>query len=184
MQLIESYLYCWRSGYTINTWSVLGTHLFHVRFRDYSPSLLRHLCLSFVYICNCSAISWHFLFRPDGIKTLIYNKNYSVSPSYTTHTYRFFSNKKTLKWVIFNFSFWKKETFIFRVTRFNPNLCGNLSSILGEKGTYIQVKSGNSENKSSSGNSKWPESMWHSLLYIRRESHIYSGQILKKDLQK
>ena len=100
------------------------------------------------------------------------------------HTYRFFSNKKTLKWVIFNFNFWKKETFIFRVTRFNPNLCGNLSSILGEKVTYIQVKSGNSENKSSSGNSKWPESMWHSLLYIRRESHIYSGQILKKDLQK
>ena len=96
----------------------------------------------------------------------------------------FFSNKKTLKWVIFNFNFWKKETFIFRVTRFNPNLCGNLSSILGEKVTYIQVKSGNSENKSSSGNSKWPESMWHSLLYIRRESYIYSGQILKKDLQK
>ena len=100
------------------------------------------------------------------------------------HKYRFFSNKKTLKWVIFNFNFWKKETFIFRVTRFNPNLCGNLSSILGEKVTYIQVKSGNSENKSSSGNSKWPESMWHSLLYIRRESYIYSGQILKKDLQK
>ena len=100
------------------------------------------------------------------------------------HTYRFFFNKKTLNWVIFNFNFWKKETFIFRVTRFNPNLCGNLSSILGEKVTYIQVKSGNSENKSSSGNSKWPESMWHSLLYIRRESYIYSGQILKKDLQK
>ena len=26
--------------------SVLGTHIFHVRFRGYSPSLLRHLCLS------------------------------------------------------------------------------------------------------------------------------------------
>ena len=40
----------------------------------------------YVYICNCSAISWHFLFRPDGIKTLIYNKNYSVYPSYSTCT--------------------------------------------------------------------------------------------------
>ena len=67
-------------------WSVSGTHIFHVRFRDYSPSLLRHLCLSLCLLCNCSAISWHFLFRPDGIKTLIYNKNYSVYPSYSTCT--------------------------------------------------------------------------------------------------
>ena len=87
-------------------WSVLGTHIFHVRFRGYSPSLLRHLCLSFVYICNCSAISWHFLFRPDGIKTLIYNKNYSVSPSYTT-IIMWFCNLDGLQWRI---DFWISYT--------------------------------------------------------------------------
>ena len=63
-------------------WSELGTHLFHVRFRGYSSFLLRYLCLSLCLHHVVFSISWHFLFRPDGIKTLIYNNNYSVSPSY------------------------------------------------------------------------------------------------------
>ena len=78
-------------------WSVSGTRIFHVRLRDYSPSLLRHICLCLCLHCNCSAISWHFLFRPDGIKTLIYNKNYSVSPSYTTHIKTIHNGNKDYK---------------------------------------------------------------------------------------
>ena len=56
--------------------------IFHVRFRGYSSFLFRYLCLSLCLHLWCSAISWHFLFRPDGIKTLIYINNYSVSPSF------------------------------------------------------------------------------------------------------
>ena len=67
-------------------WSEPETRIFHSylceRFRGYSTSLFRYLCLSLCLHLWCSAISWHFLFRPDGIKTLIYINNYSVSPSF------------------------------------------------------------------------------------------------------
>ena len=68
------------------------------------PSLLRRTCLCLCLHCSCSAISWHFLFRPDGIKTLIYNKNYSVSPSYTTWRSRYkrpVKPKRNTRWPFF-----------------------------------------------------------------------------------
>ena len=56
-------------------WSGLETRIFHSylceRFRGYSSSLFRHLCLSLCLHLWCSAISWHFLFRTHGIQTLI-----------------------------------------------------------------------------------------------------------------
>ena len=71
-----------KQGLWFADWSEPETRIFHSylceRFRGYSTSLFRHLCLSLCLHLWCSAISWHFLFRPDGIKTLIYNKNYSV----------------------------------------------------------------------------------------------------------
>ena len=90
--------------------SIFQPHLCE-RFRGHSPSLLRYLCLSLCLHLWCSAISWHFLFRPDGIKTLIYNKNYSVSPSYTTDT--FLNSKKRKKtFVCQNQLFYRTTCFI------------------------------------------------------------------------
>ena len=50
--LLENSLMKDENNIDIKHWSVLGTHIFHVRFRDYSPHYCDTYVYHYVYICN------------------------------------------------------------------------------------------------------------------------------------